>query len=94
MQPPKQEYFGQAEAESDSKQMCQSGKSYRNQVGSQLLLQLWFLQPHSRGQIKSKSFIEQITKKNINKDKIIMNKPVLLSRPLFRSHDQVQDFHF
>ena len=34
-----------AEGESDLKRMCQPGESCRNQVGSQLLLQLWFLKP-------------------------------------------------
>ena len=40
-----QEYSEHAEGESDLKRMCQPGESCRNQVGSQLLLQLWFLKP-------------------------------------------------
>ena len=36
-----QEYSENAEGESDLKRMCQPGESCRNQVGSQLLLQLW-----------------------------------------------------
>ena len=35
-----QEYSGHAEGESDLKRMCQPGESCRNQVRSQLLLQL------------------------------------------------------
>ena len=35
-----QEYSGHAEGESDLRWMCQPGDSCRNQVGSQLLLQL------------------------------------------------------
>ena len=40
-----QEYSEPAEGESDLKRMCQPGESCRNQVGSQLLLQLQFLKP-------------------------------------------------
>ena len=45
MRPLEQEYSGQAEGESDLKRICQPGESFRNQVGSQLLLQLWFKKP-------------------------------------------------
>ena len=42
---PKQECSGHAEGKPDLKQMCQPGESCRNQVGNQLLLQLWFWKP-------------------------------------------------
>ena len=45
MRLPEQECSGHAEGESDLKRMCQPGENCRNQVGSQLLLQLWFWKP-------------------------------------------------
>ena len=40
-----QECSGHAEGEPDLKRMCQPGENCKNQVGSQLLLQLWFWKP-------------------------------------------------
>ena len=70
MPPLEQEYSGHSEGESDLKQMCQPGENCRNQVGSQLLLQLC-----SSFSSKRRPNVMQCTNKN---------KPCIFQTPAYQ----------